>query len=50
MYDFEFCSRTAKGGFANEKAVCENLTTGRMMKMPNFGLKSWVMIQIKLTM
>ena len=23
MYDFEFCSRTAKGGFANEKAVCE---------------------------
>ena len=23
MYDFEFGSRTAKGGFANEKAVCE---------------------------
>jgi hypothetical protein len=23
MYDFEFGSKTAKGGFANEKAVCE---------------------------
>ena len=23
MYDFEFGSRTAKGGFANEKAICE---------------------------
>jgi hypothetical protein len=22
MYDFEFGSRTAKGGFANEKAIC----------------------------
>ena len=23
MYDFEFGSRTAKGGFANEKAICK---------------------------
>ena len=23
MYDFEFGSKTAEGGFANEKAVCE---------------------------
>jgi len=23
MYNFEFGSRTAKGGFANEKAICE---------------------------
>ncbi len=23
MYNFDFGSRTAKGGFANEKAICE---------------------------
>jgi len=23
MYNFEFGSRTAKGGFANERAICE---------------------------
>lgn len=27
MYDFEFGSRTAKSGFANEKAVCEKFNS-----------------------
>lgn len=29
MYDFEFGSRTAKGGFANEKAICEKFNNWR---------------------
>jgi hypothetical protein len=36
MYDFEFGSKTAKGGFANEKAVCEkfnNWKTDKEAKM-----------------
>ena len=39
-----------KADLQTKMQFVKNLTTGRMMKMPNFGLKSWVMIQIKLIM
>jgi len=32
MYDFELGSRTAKGGFANEKAVCEKFNNWKIMR------------------
>ena len=39
MYTFEFGSRTAKGGFANEKAVCEKFNNWRRDKEAKLWLK-----------
>jgi hypothetical protein len=40
MYDFEFGSRTAKGGFANEKAICNKFNNWKT----DDDAKSWLRI------
>ena len=39
MYDFEFGSRTAKGGFANEKAICQKFNNWKDDKIAQIWLK-----------
>jgi len=39
MYDFEFGSRTAKGGFANEKAICDKFNNWEKDKDAQMWLK-----------
>jgi hypothetical protein len=39
MYDFEFGSRTAKGGFANEKAICQKFNNWKNDKVAQTWLK-----------
>jgi len=39
MYDFEFGSRTAKGGFANERAICEKFNNWKKDKDAKLWLK-----------
>jgi hypothetical protein len=39
MYDFEFGSRTAKGGFANEKAICQKFNNWKNDKVAQIWLK-----------
>jgi hypothetical protein len=44
MNKTELGSKTAKGGFANEKAICKKFNAWKKIKKHKNGLKLWVTI------